>query len=623
MIWFGVILLILSESHSSVGIQEDNGQCITEECFDLSHNIDTILIIQCPSDEQYNQLIMDTFLKLQVKPTSLITFQGDRIRRHLEVTKDELVSIMSYQCTDNNNNTIYGDEYDSIERTLSIISNELQKSRNSDELHIISVIGTSVYKRQYHKNMYETLLPLISNLVELSDPQYHAFHFFINSTIERLHVIGNPLYAIQYNDSTHFNKALTLNNMILSRDTHNLQAHLLSRGIHVQVSDINMLYTLLHYSSPLHMKFIDYCVIQACSLTSFCSPLHGCVPRDRLHERDSEDRTPLQVNFKMSHDDMMTSYHRYNNDIDIHYQLSILDNSTVSSISLSDVVHDTVDIIQWTPNKPFVEHVITRKKPVLLQSTVVSEWKATNMWNMAYVSQHIDMNILPSVKCTNSLLTFDADVRAPLNLTISLPYLVQNMSRDMFFSCVEDPYFCNDGFKGHYYFGSVPDSLKSDLMPDKYLYHTEKDYKARRQFIWISSSGMITHGHFDQDYNFFIQLVGQKKFTLWFPWEHELLYTYPRVHPLWHKSRVNFAAPDVSRFPGFAKSHAVEVIVSPGDVLFIPPYTWHYVETLSPSISLSTWSHDYHLYDHMNSIYRHDHKFDLIADPKGETVCIL
>ena len=73
----------------------------------------------------------------------------------------------------------------------------------------------------------------------------------------------------------------------------------------------------------------------------------------------------------------------------------------------------------------------------------------------------------------------------------------------------------------------------------------------------------------------------------------------------------------MTRFPNFAKSRALQVVVEPGDVLYVPPYTWHYVETLSPSVSLSTWSHDYDLYDHMNAIYRHDHKFDLIKDPRG------
>ena len=91
---------------------------------------------------------------------------------------------------------------------------------------------------------------------------------------------------------------------------------------------------------------------------------------------------------------------------------------------------------------------------------------------------------------------------------------------------------------------------------------------------------------------------------------------------MWHKSRVNYRAVDLERFPAFALAKGKQIELGPGDMLFVPPYTWHYVETLTPSVSLSTWSHDYELYDHMYSIYRHDHKFDLLEDPRGEVVIL-
>ena len=86
---------------------------------------------------------------------------------------------------------------------------------------------------------------------------------------------------------------------------------------------------------------------------------------------------------------------------------------------------------------------------------------------------------------------------------------------------------------------------------------------------------------------------------------------------MWHKSQVNFCDVDLERFPAFSRAKAVQIELGPGDMLYVPPYTWHYVETLSPSVSLSTWSNDYNVYNHMNAIYRHDHKFDLIEDPRG------
>lgn len=60
----------------------------------------------------------------------------------------------------------------------------------------------------------------------------------------------------------------------------------------------------------------------------------------------------------------------------------------------------------------------------------------------------------------------------------------------------------------------------------------------------------------------------------------------------------------------YAASEARVALVRPGDVLFIPPFYWHTVETLSPSLSLSTISRWPELYESMNAIYAYDYLWD-------------
>ncbi|CAD7958662.1 unnamed protein product [Amoebophrya sp. A120] len=46
------------------------------------------------------------------------------------------------------------------------------------------------------------------------------------------------------------------------------------------------------------------------------------------------------------------------------------------------------------------------------------------------------------------------------------------------------------------------------------------------------------------------------------------------------------------RRPGHVEScDAIDVIVKPGDVLYIPKHWWHYVESLTTSASLSFFQH--------------------------------
>lgn len=56
--------------------------------------------------------------------------------------------------------------------------------------------------------------------------------------------------------------------------------------------------------------------------------------------------------------------------------------------------------------------------------------------------------------------------------------------------------------------------------------------------------------------------------------------------------QVDFDRPDYSRFPKFKDAKGYEAIVGPGDVLYIPIYWWHHVESLmrgGHTISINFW----------------------------------
>ena len=481
-----------------------------------------------------------------------------------------------------------------------------------------------------------------------------SIHFFLSPSNSAARTcLGDPQYTVRYSDCSHFNKALTLKALLSSGkrgQADSLQAHMLSQGVELQMHSLDDLLKkncilgvtpMLSTPSGLsRYKFLNMCRGSTDFKSGtgyYCSPLHGWMKKDdgisgRNGSMLFEGKAPLSSKFVASHADLLkpaTSQAEGTNDttnesiilplveLTVDKELEVVDKRH----HFEPIIEGHPRIVQWSLDKPFVEKMIAKGKPTVLKNTVVKTWPAFKKWTLSYIEKNMGTDILPSVKCTNTFLTFDPDRRTPLKLNISLPFTSVNVTTEAFFKCIQrDPGnpVCSDSYKGHYYFGSVPDSLRDDVMPDNLLYHTERDYKARKQFMWISSAGMITHTHFDQDYNFFVQLVGKKRFTLWSPLQHELMYVYPRVHPMWHKSRVNYRAVDLEKFPAFAQAKGKQIELGPGDMLFVPPYTWHYVETLTPSVSLSTWSHDYELYDHMNSVYRHDHKFDLLEDQRGE-----
>lgn len=519
--------------------------------------------------------------------------------------------------------------------------------RPYSDLHIVSIIDTEDAGStgdQEKEMVRHSRLKTQHRITKLSEklssvPTYPVtFHtFFSVSNTVGMALLGDPGRAVRYWDCSHFKKAATLKALLAEKQGGCLQALLLSRGIEFQVHflrDLEDSECLLHISpaltTPLSIRpeFSDPCLISRKNPDiedMYCSSLHGWTRREELGLNSDlfRNKVPLSGEYSSSHADIAKSVSQNLNGSKESVSVKELSINKVSScgcVQGRPVIQGQPRSKRWEHNKPFIEELVDGGEPMLLQGTVVEAWPALGKWNMSYLSRHMDTDVLEHVKCTNDFLTFDPDRRAPLKLDLPLSYTLANFSSSHFFQCVQSAAAgaCSDGYKGHYYFGQVPESLKKDVIPDRFLYNTEKDRLAAKQFMWVSSAGMITHTHFDQDYNVFVQLVGRKRFTLWPPVQHELLYTYPRVHPMWHKSRVNQRDVDSAQFPAFSRARGVQVELGPGDMLYVPPYTWHYVETLTPSVSLSTWSHDYELYDHMNAIYRHDHKFDLLQSQRGK-----
>ena len=578
------------------------------------------------------------------------------------VRAEDTMRVEDYKAHTNASESQQERDFLTAERTLWVITAVLEKRniphlelRPNADLHLVAFsdlddsrdarapYGSS---RAADDGTPGSWLPLIARVLDRMNTNSRvAVHIFLDGdNSASTSVFGKPTLSAdaRYADCTHLNRATALKSLIRagSAQANTLQAHLLSRGLYAEVhelGDLNRAHCVTSLNPAiwsvlsLWPSFPDKCPLgdAQCAKGTFCSPLHGCTQLnvgDNSTAAESQEKAPPPpplAPFGTSHADLaavLTS-----NDSNAVGSpapsglLSILDDPLPSSphAHLSDVVIGEPTILTWEPDRPFIAEVVKGGVPVVLKNSVVEAWPARHKWNMTYLAEKMDTEVLPAVKCSSSYLTFDPDKRTPLKLNLSLPFSVANMSKDTFFQCVQQPSSCPDGLVGHYYFAQVPEPLRQDLMPDRKLYLSERDHEARKQFMWISSEGMITHGHFDQDYNIFVQLVGVKRFTLWSPSQHDLLYPYPRIHPMWHKSRINFRSPDLLRFPQFGKSQAQQVVLTPGMVLFVPPYTWHYVETLSPSVSLSTWSHDYFLYDHMNAVYRHDHSFDLIKRPKG------
>jgi len=101
--------------------------------------------------------------------------------------------------------------------------------------------------------------------------------------------------------------------------------------------------------------------------------------------------------------------------------------------------------------------------------------------------------------------------------------------------------------------------------------------------LWFGPAGTVTPLHHDTINVFFCQVFGRKRVTLFPPSE---LFLTSDVHQGVY-SPVDPERPDLDAFPEFAEASVKEVVISPGEALFIPVGFWHHVRSLEVSISVS------------------------------------
>lgn len=121
----------------------------------------------------------------------------------------------------------------------------------------------------------------------------------------------------------------------------------------------------------------------------------------------------------------------------------------------------------------------------------------------------------------------------------------------------------------------------------------EPDYQVR---VWVAGQGQRSTIHNDSYENMNAQVVGNKRFLLFAPESHDLLYPQKINDQLW-ASPVNPQAPQLEAYPRFSELSGFECLLQPGDVLYIPKYWWHQALSESACINLNCWSYSQNAID--------------------------
>ena len=100
---------------------------------------------------------------------------------------------------------------------------------------------------------------------------------------------------------------------------------------------------------------------------------------------------------------------------------------------------------------------------------------------------------------------------------------------------------------------------------------------------WFGCKGVTTELHYDMSHNIFIQVWGRKKITL--------LRTLA-IHTMPSFTSIHYVHPPVEAIQSsYERNEEINITVSPGEILYIPPLVYHRVEVLdTAAISINIWS---------------------------------
>ena len=110
----------------------------------------------------------------------------------------------------------------------------------------------------------------------------------------------------------------------------------------------------------------------------------------------------------------------------------------------------------------------------------------------------------------------------------------------------------------------------------------DRSQLAQRASFWFGPAGTVTPLHHDTLMLCHTQIVGRKRWRFISPLQTPLLYNHFDVY-----SPVDLDRPDLNRYPLFSQATVLEVVVEPGETVFLPLGWWHQVTALDVSLSFS------------------------------------
>jgi [protein]-arginine 3-hydroxylase / protease len=229
---------------------------------------------------------------------------------------------------------------------------------------------------------------------------------------------------------------------------------------------------------------------------------------------------------------------------------------------------------------------IRRRHAPFIVTDIVPTWKAHALWDLSHLQRTIGhRTVRVGISQSRTFHYGDAALPKTRSKLMSFAVAAQRIAAHADTGAGERLYVMEQNGREK---NSLPD-IFPELADD---YRIPEGVDAARMIqinLWVGARGNITPLHFDMANNFLAQIRGRKRLTLFDPGQSDALYPHGSRASIVNTSDVQPQAPDFARHPKFKEATPCECVLAPGEMLYLPPFWWHQVESLDAAISINFW----------------------------------
>jgi len=236
-----------------------------------------------------------------------------------------------------------------------------------------------------------------------------------------------------------------------------------------------------------------------------------------------------------------------------------------------------VPTIDHSGSREFFERYYYNNRPVILRG-LMKGWKALQLWSPDYFARRFGNCSVEIVTGRNRDPHYESNFlshRSTLRMKDYVQMVNEASETNDFYLSARNFFFQRKRFK----------SLLHDMRCPKGFLNPRTFRKAPHLFF--GPKGTVTPLHHDALNILRPEICGRKLFKLIPPFDMDKVYVERVCF-----SGVDLGKLDYSKFPLMRSASILEVVVEPGEFLFIPVGWWHWVKALDISISVSFTSFD-------------------------------